>query len=328
MFRALLLEQDADGAVTNRVAELDEAQLPEGDVLVDVEYSTVNYKDGLAIKNLNRVVRSFPMVPGVDFAGKVAESSHPDFAAGDRVVLNGWGVGESHWGGYAQKARVPGDWLVTLPDAFSTEQAMAVGTAGYTSMLAVLALEEHDVTPDKGPIVVTGSSGGVGSTAIAILGKLGYEVVASTGRVGEADYLRGLGASEVIDRDELSGESPPLATGRWAGAVDAVGSTTLANILAATLENGCVAACGLAQGADLPTTVMPFILRGVTLAGINSVMVPRIRRRLCWERLGTDLDPDLLADMTTVEPLDALPRLADEILAGHIRGRVVIDVNA
>ncbi|MDH3707895.1 MAG: oxidoreductase, partial [Acidimicrobiia bacterium] len=257
MFRALLLD-DADGEVTTRVTEVDDAQLPEGDVLVDVEYSTLNYKDGLAIRNRNRVVRSFPMVPGIDFAGTVAQSTHPDFVAGDRVVLNGWGVGESHWGGFAQKARVPGDWLVQLPDAFSSEQAMAVGTAGYTSMLAVLALEEHDVTPDKGPIVVTGSSGGVGSTAIAILGGLGYEVVASTGRMDEADYLRSLGATEVIDRAELSAESPPLARGRWAGAVDAVGSTTLANILAATLDNGCVAACGLAQGADLPTTVMPF----------------------------------------------------------------------
>ncbi|MDH4171528.1 MAG: oxidoreductase [Acidimicrobiia bacterium] len=328
MFRALLLEQDDEGVVTNRIATLDEADLPAGDVLVDVEYSTVNYKDGLAIKNRNRVVRSFPMVPGIDFAGVVAQSSHGDFVAGDRVVLNGWGVGESHWGGFAQKARVSGDWLVALPDTFSTQQAMAVGTAGYTSMLAVLALEEHDITPDRGPIVVTGSSGGVGSTAIAILGQLGYEVVASTGRPAEADYLRSLGAADVIDRAELSGESPPLAKARWAGAVDAVGSTTLANILAATRDNGCVAACGLAQGVDLPTTVMPFILRGVTLAGINSVTVPRIRRQLCWERLGTDLDPDKLAGMTTVEPLDALPRLADEILAGRIRGRVVIDVNA
>ncbi|MGI9600873.1 MAG: MDR family oxidoreductase [Acidimicrobiales bacterium] len=328
MFRALLLEQDDEGAVTHRVADLDESALPEGDVLVDVEYSTVNYKDGLAIKNRNQVVRSYPMVPGIDFAGVVAESSHPDFLAGDRVVLNGWGVGESHWGGFAQKARVQGDWLVALPDAFSTQQAMAIGTAGYTSMLAVLALEEHGVTPDKGPVVVTGSSGGVGSTAVAILGRLGYEVVASTGRLAETDYLESLGASEVIDRAELSGDSPPLARGRWAGAVDAVGSVTLANVLAATLDNGCVAACGLAQGFDLNTTVMPFILRGVTLAGINSVMVPRIRRRLCWERLGTDLDPSLLSDMTSVEPLDALPRLADEILAGQVRGRVVIDVNA
>ena len=328
MFRALLLEQDADDVVTARIAQLDDTDLPDGDVLVDVEYSTVNYKDGLAIRNLNRIVRSFPMVPGIDFAGVVAESSNPDFAPGDRVVLNGWGVGESHWGGFSQRARVSGDWLVAIPDAFSTEQAMAIGTAGYTAMLAVLALEHHNVTTDKGPVVVTGASGGVGSTAVAILARLGYKVVASTGRPDEADYLRGLGASEVIDRSELSAASPPLGQARWAGAVDAVGSDTLATVLATTLDNGCVAACGLAQGTDLNTTVLPFILRAVTLAGINSVTVPRVRRQLCWERLAQDLDPAKLADMTNSATLADLPRLADEILAGAIRGRVVIDVNA
>ncbi len=328
MFRGLVLEKDDDGVVTNRIGDLDEADLPEGDVTVAVEYSTVNYKDGLAITNSSPVVRSFPMVPGIDFAGTVLHSDYDFLASGDRVVLNGWGLGETRWGGYAAKARVPGDWLVFVPDAFTTQQAMAIGTAGYTAMLSIMELEEHDVTPDKGPIIVTGASGGVGSMAIALAAKLGYEVVASTGRLQETDYLKSLGASEVIDRAEFSGDPKPLGRAKWAGAIDAVGSNTLANILATTKDDGCVAACGLAQGSDLSTSVMPFILRGVTLAGINSVTVQLARRRLAWERLAHDLPIERLDEMTTVEPLSALPRLAEEILAGQIRGRVVIDVNA
>ena len=326
MFKALKLDK-SDDAVTAAIVDLDESELPDGDVTVDVEFSTINYKDGLAITGSPGVVRTWPMVPGIDLAGVVAESSHPDYAAGDRVVLNGWGVGESHWGGLAQKARVDGGWLVPLPDAFTTEQAMAIGTAGYTAMLCVQALEAHGVSPDRGPVIVTGAAGGVGSTAVAILAGLGYEVAASTGRPAEADYLQALGASEIIDRSELSEPGRPLGKGRWAGAVDSVGSHTLANVLATTLDNGCVAACGLAQGPDLPATVMPFILRGVTLAGVNSVMVPRDRRIESWNRLASDLDAAKLAAMTSVVGLGDVIGLADEILAGRVRGRVVVDVN-
>ncbi|NNE75040.1 MAG: oxidoreductase, partial [Acidimicrobiales bacterium] len=305
MFQALLLEKSEDGTVSHSLTELDDSALPDGDVTVAVDYSTVNYKDGLALKQSAAVIRSWPLVPGIDFAGTVLESSHHFLASGDRVVLNGWGVGENRHGGYATKARVPGDWLVIVPDAFTNLQAAAIGTAGYTAMLSVMALEEHDVTPDKGPIVVTGASGGVGSVAIALLSTLGYEVVASTGRTTEADYLKALGAADVIDRAELSGEPKPLGKGRWAGAVDAVGSNTLANVIATTLDGGCIAACGLAQGPDLNTSVMPFILRGVTLAGVNSVTVPLGRRRLAWERLGQTLDTEQLDAMTSVEPLSA-----------------------
>ncbi len=328
MFRALLLERDENKTVSHRFADLDESELPEGEVTVDVEYSTINYKDGLAVAGRPGVVRAWPMVPGIDFAGTVAASDSATYADGDKVVLNGWGVGEGHWGGLATKARVPADYLVPLPSAFSTEQAMAIGTAGYTAMLCVLALEDHGVKPDQGPVVVTGASGGVGSTAVALLAANGFEVVASTGRPAEADYLRELGAADVIDREELSGEGPPLGKGRWAGAIDSVGSTTLATVLSTTLDEGCVAACGLAQGPDLPATVLPFILRGVTLAGVNSVTQPFARRVQAWDRLARDLDPAKLASMTTVEPLEAVPGLADRILDGQIRGRVVIDVRA
>lgn len=319
MFRALVLEKNEAGVVAS-LQELDDAALPDG-VVVDVEYSTINYKDGLAIKDRNGVVRSWPMVPGIDFAGRRADT-------GERVVLNGWGVGENRFGGLAQKAAVPEGWLVALPDSISTRQAAAIGTAGYTAMLCVLALEAHEVTPDRGPVLVTGAAGGVGSVAIAILATLGYEVHASTGRPEEADYLRDLGAREIVARDELSGPARPLGKQRWAGAVDAVGSHTLANVLSMTYDNGCVAACGLAQGLDLPSSVAPFILRGVTLAGVNSVNVAQDKRVVAWERLARDLPLDKLDAMTTEVPLGAVIGLADEILAGRIRGRVVVDVNA
>jgi acrylyl-CoA reductase (NADPH) len=320
MFRALLLEKNDEGAVSAGLKELDESVLPEG-VVVDVEYSTINYKDGLAIKNRNSVVRSWPMIPGIDFAGRRSDS-------GARVVLNGWGVGEGHLGGLAQKAAVPEGWLVELPASISTRQAAAIGTAGYTAMLCVLALEAHDITPDVGPVLVTGAAGGVGSVAVAILATLGYEVHASTGRPEESDYLHGLGATTIVARDELSGPARPLGKLRWAGAVDAVGSHTLANVLSMTYENGCVAACGLAQGLDLPSSVAPFILRGVTLAGVNSVSVPHAKRVHAWERLARDLPLDKLDAMTSEVPLAAVIGLADEILAGKVRGRVVVDVNA
>ncbi len=327
MFDAILITRD-DDTVEASLTQLDDGDLPEGSVTVDVEYSTVNYKDGLAIMGRPGVVRSYPMVPGVDLAGTVASSDDERYAPGDRVVLNGWEVGESHYGGLAQRARLDADWLVPLPDAFTTEQAMAIGTAGYTSMLSVLALEEHGVTPADGPIVVTGAAGGVGSTAVAILAKLGYEVVASTGRPDEATYLTDLGAAEIIDRSELSEPNPrPLQTARWAGGVDAVGSHTLANVLAQTRPGGCVAACGLAGGPDLPATVLPFILRGVTLAGINSVYEPYERRKLAWDRLASDLDPARLDAMTQVVGLRSAIDVADRILRGDVRGRVVVDVN-
>ncbi len=320
MFRALLLQKDDEGAVTAAVTDTDESILREG-VLVDVEYSTINYKDGLAITNRSGIIRSFPMIPGIDFAGRRRDT-------GARVVLNGWGVGENHPGGLATQASVPEGWLVELPESLSTLQAAAIGTAGYTSMLCVLALEAHGITPDLGPVLVTGAAGGVGSTAVAILAQLGYEVHASTGRPEEAPYLHALGATTIVPRDELSGPARPLGKMRWAGAVDAVGSHTLANVLSMTMENGCVAACGLAQGMDLPSSVAPFILRGVTLAGVNSVTVPHARRVHAWARLATDLPADKLASMTTEAPLGAVIGLADEILAGQVRGRVVVDVNA
>ncbi len=275
--KAILINKD-DNGYRAELTDVDEAQLPEGDVTVAVDYSTLNYKDSLAITGSSPVVRNFPMVPGIDFAGVVEESSNPEFKPGDKVLLNGWGVGEVHWGGLAEKARVKGDWLISLPDAFTPKQAMAIGTAGYTAMLCVLALEKNGVTPDKGEIIVTGAGGGVGSVAIAILAKLGYTVTASTGRPSEADYLNALGAASIIDRQELSEKGRPLGKERWAGGVDAVGSHTLANVCATTKYGGTVAACGLAQGFDLPATVMPFILRGVTLAGIDSVYRPKADR--------------------------------------------------
>jgi len=327
VFNALLLHRDDDRNVTHELAELDDDALPDGDVTVDVEYSTINYKDGLALTNRSPIVRSWPMVPGIDLAGTVTASDHPSFGAGDRVVLNGWGVGESHWGGFAERARVDGNWLVHLPDALTTRQAMAIGTAGYTSMLCVLALERHSVTADRGPVVVTGAAGGVGSVAIAILARLGYDVIASSRRSdSEGEYLRRLGAGEVIDAAELSEAGRPLASARWAGGIDAVGSTTLVNVLAATQPHGCVAACGLAQGADLPGTVMPFVIRGVTLAGIDSVMQPMAGRQEAWARLATDLDPGLLDAMTTEVGLADVPAVAADIVEGRTRGRIVVNV--
>ena len=326
-FRAIRVSK-GEKAPQVEFANLTEADLMEGDVTVAVDYSTVNYKDGLAITGAAPIVRAWPLIPGIDFSGKVEKSDHKDFKPGDRVVLNGYGVGEGHNGGYAQKARVKGDWLVKLPDAISNERAMAIGTAGYTSMLCVLALEHGGVTPANGPILVTGAAGGVGSVAIALLSKLGYSVIASTGRASEADYLKSLGASEIIDRNELSAPGKPIGKERWAGAVDAVGSHTLANALAGTKYGGTVAACGLAQGMDLPASVAPFILRGVTLAGIDSVMAPMAKRVEAWKRLATDLDMEKLDAMIVRAKLDDVPKLAGEILAGQVRGRVVVDVNA
>lgn len=326
-FRAIRVSKGEAGLKAEFV-NLTEADLMEGDVTVAVDYSTVNYKDGLALTGKAPIIRSFPLIPGIDFSGKVEKSSHAGFKPGDRVVLNGYGVGEGHNGGYAQKARVKGDWLVKLPDAISNERAMAIGTAGYTSMLCVLALEHNGVTPASGPVLVTGAAGGVGSVAIALLSKLGYTVIASTGRASEADYLKSLGASEIVDRNELSAPGKPIGKERWAGAVDAVGSHTLANVLAMTKYGGTVAACGLAQGMDLPASVAPFILRGVTLAGIDSVMAPMAKRVEAWKRLAIDLDMKKLDAMSFRAKLDDVPRLAEEIIAGHVRGRAVIDVNA
>jgi acrylyl-CoA reductase (NADPH) len=327
-FRALRLEKTETGQAARRV-DLTEAELMDGDVTVAVDYSTVNYKDGLALTGKAPVVRVWPLIPGIDFAGRVERSENPELKPGDRVILNGWGVGESHHGGYAQKARVKGDWLIKAPEGIDNARAMAIGTAGYTAMLCVMALERGGVTPDKGDVIVTGAAGGVGSVAIAVLSKLGYRVLASTGRAeSEGDYLRSLGAEEIIDRAELSGPGRPLGKERWAGAVDAVGSHTLANVLAQTRYGGTVAACGLAQGMDLPGSVAPFILRGVTLAGVDSVMRPKPDRIEAWRRLATELDQGLLDRMTERATLDDLPRLGAEIIEGKVRGRVVVDVNA
>jgi acrylyl-CoA reductase (NADPH) len=326
-FRAIRVSK-AESGQTTEILDLTTADLMEGDVTVAVDYSTINYKDGLALTGAAPIIRSWPLIPGIDFAGKVESSTNAGFKAGDRVVLNGYGVGEGHNGGYAQKARVKGDWLVKLPDSISNAHAMAIGTAGYTSMLCVLALEHGGVTPDKGDILVTGAAGGVGSVAIAILSKLGYRVIASTGRASEADYLKGLGAADIIDRNELSEKGKPLGKERWAGVVDAVGSYTLANAIAGTSYGGTVAACGLAQGMDLPGSVAPFILRGVTLAGIDSVNAPMAKRVEAWNRLATDLDLKKLDAMTSRVKLAEVPALGAEILAGKVRGRIVVDVNA
>jgi len=327
MFRALLLTKPDDGPVSHQLTELDDGDLPEGDVVVDVGFSTVNYKDGLAVTNSSPVVRTYPMVPGIDLAGRVTHSAHEGVSAGDRVVLNGWGIGETHWGGYAGRARVRGEWLVPLPAGLSERQAMAIGTAGYTAMLSVLALEDHGVTPQSGAVVVTGAAGGVGSVAVAVLGRLGYEVVASSRRMAtEGEYLRSLGAAQVVDAAELSEPGRPLGKVRWAGGVDAVGSHTLVNVVAATRPYGCVAACGLAQGPDLPGTVLPFVLRGVTLAGIESVNMARERRLEAWDRLARDLDLDLLESMTSEVDLAEVPDVAVRILDGAVRGRVVVAV--
>ncbi len=327
MFNAIVIEKDEAGYRASLKA-IDEASLPEGEVTVRVEYSTVNYKDGLAITGKSPVVRKFPLNAGIDFAGTVETSADARFKPGDRVVLNGWGVGETHSGGLAQKARVKADWLVPLPAGMTTRQAMAIGTAGYTAMLCVLAIEHHGIKPESGDILVTGANGGVGSVAIALLTKLGYRVVASTGRPEEAEYLRSLGAAEVIHRDELSAPGRPLGKERWAGVVDSVGSHTLVNACAATRYGGAVAACGLAQGLDFPASVMPFILRGITLYGIDSVMAPQAKRLAAWQRLAQDLDLVKLAAITTEIPLAAALQAGVDILAGHIRGRVAVDVNA
>ncbi len=324
MFKALVLE-NADGFKAS-VGEVDEAQLPEGDVTVSVAYSTLNFKDGLAITNKSPVVRSWPMVAGIDGAGTVLESSHANWKTGDKFVHNGWGIGETRWGCLAEKARLKGDWLVKLPAAFTARQAMAIGTAGYTAMLCVLALEDHGVTPGAGvgEVLVTGATGGVGSVAIALLGKLGYTVVAATGKTSEEAYLKSLGAASIIDRATLSAPGKPFQKERWAGVVDAVGSHTLANALAQTSYGGVVAACGLAQGMDLPTSVMPFILRGVTLAGVDSVMAPLAKRQRAWDRLAEDLDLGLLETMIEEVPLEGAIAKAQQLMDGKVRGRVVV----
>ncbi len=303
-----------------------ESELMEGDVTVRVTHSTVNYKDGLAITGRAPVVRRWPMIPGIDFAGRVETSEHPEFKPGDLVVLNGWGTGETHLGAYAQKARVKGDWLVPLPAGLNPDEAMAIGTAGYTAMLCVLALEKHGLKPTEGPVVVTGAAGGVGSVAVALLAKAGWHVIASTGRAEEAEYLKGLGAAEIIDRAELSAPGRPLGKERWIAGVDAVGSHTLANLLSMTKYGGAVAACGLAQGMDLPASVAPFILRGVALLGVDSVMCPKPRRLEAWSRLAADLDRDRLALMTTRVPLTDVIDTARAIVDGKVRGRVVVEI--
>jgi len=327
MFKAILIEKD-DAGYRAGVTELADDRLPEGDVTVRVAYSTLNYKDGLAITGKGPVVRSFPMVPGIDLAGTVETSSHAGYKPGDQVVLNGWGVGETHWGGLGQRARLKGDWLVPLQAPFTPAQAMAIGTAGYTAMLCVLALEKNGITPEKGEVLVTGAAGGVGSVAVAVLAKLGYCVAASTGRPQEADYLKSLGAAEVIDRNTLSAPGKPLAKERWAAAVDSVGSHTLANICAQMRYGGVVAACGLAQGMDFPATVAPFILRGVTLAGVDSVYRPRDQRIQAWQRLASDLDVSKLESITTTIGLGQVIETAGQLLSGQVRGRVVVDVNS
>ena len=325
--QAILINKD-DSGYSAQMSQIEEQQLPEGDVLIQVDYSTLNYKDSLAITGASPVVRNFPMVPGIDFAGTVEHSDHADFKAGDQVVLNGFGVGEGHWGGLAQKARVKGDWLVPLPTAFTPKQAMTIGTAGYTAMLCVMALEQQGVNPDQGEILVTGAAGGVGSVAISLLAKLGYNVVASSGRPEEKDYLLSLGATQVMDRNELSEKGRPLAKERWAGAIDVAGSHTLANICASMKYGGTVAACGLAQGYDLPATVMPFILRGVTLAGIDSVYRPKADRIAAWNRLAEDLDLTHLDAIMTEITLSQALETAQEQMQGLTRGRFVVNVNA
>lgn len=324
--KAVLIEK-SDDTQSVSMTELSEDQLPEGDVLVDVAYSTLNYKDALAITGKAPVVRRFPMVPGIDFTGTVAQSSHADFKPGDRVILNGWGVGEKHWGGLAERARVRGDWLVPLPAPLGLRQAAAIGTAGYTAMLCVLALERHGVMPGDGEIVVSGAAGGVGSVATTLLAAKGYEVAAVTGRASETDYLRSLGAASVIDRSELTGKVRPLGQERWAGGIDVAGSTVLANMLSMMKYRGVVAACGLAAGMDLPASVAPFILRGVTLAGVDSVMCPKPDRLAAWARLASDLDLAKLEELTTELPFADVIDTAAKFLDGAVRGRIVIPVN-
>ena len=324
-FKAIRIDK-ADKGTAAALTQFDEAELMESDVTVRVEWSALNYKDGLALTGKAPVVRRFPMIAGVDLAGTVEQSSHPQWKAGDKVICTGWGLGETHLGAYAEKARVKGDWLVRLPEGMSTREAMAIGTAGFTAMLSVLALEKHGLTPKHGPVVVTGAAGGVGSVATAVLSKLGFQVIASTGRLTEADYLKGLGAAEVIDRSELSGPAKPLAKERWAGGVDSVGSTTLANVLSMTKYAGAIAACGLAAGMDLPTSVAPFILRGVCLLGIDSVMCPIELRKTAWSRLARDLDRTKLTEITHEIGLDQVIDAGAKILAGQVRGRIVVKI--
>lgn len=326
-FKALLTTKTGEAISTHLVDFKDEDLMP-GDVTVAIEFSTVNYKDAMALSGRSPVIRQFPLIPGIDFAGIVETSSHPGFEAGDRVLVNGWGLSQTHHGGFAQKARVSGDWLVKIPQVFSTQAAMAIGTAGYTAMLSVLALEHGGLTPDRGDILVTGASGGAGSVAIALLSGLGYRVIASTGRLEEGDYLRDLGATQVIDRNTLSQPGAPIAKERWAGVIDSVGSHTLANALAQTQYRGVVAAFGLAQGADLPGSVLPFILRNVTLAGIDSVNAPQAVRLQAWSRLAQDLDLSKLTRTTQMVGLAEVRAVAARVLEGKVRGRTVVDVNA
>ncbi len=325
-FKALVLSE-ADGKVSNEIQKLTSSDLPEGDVLVRVEYSDVNYKDGMVVNGIGGLVRNYPHVPGIDFAGVVEESSHSRYAASDKVVLTGWRVGEVHWGGYAQKARVNGDWLVPLPEGLSTKQAMAVGTAGLTSMLCVMALEDHGLTPSDGPVLVTGAAGGVGSVAVSILARLGYEVGASTGREAQHEYLKSLGATTLVSRSDLSEPNKrPLESETWAGAIDTVGSTTLARVLAQVKYGGSVAACGLAGGPKLEVTVLPFLLRGVNLLGIDSVMQPFENRVRVWDRIASDLPHEKLEKMTEVIGLSGVAEAASSILSGQVRGRLVVEL--
>ncbi|QDF36428.1 MDR family oxidoreductase [Bradyrhizobium symbiodeficiens] len=324
-FKAIRIDK-ADKGTTAALTQFDEAELMDGDVTVRLEWSTLNYKDGLALTGKAPVVRRFPMIAGIDFAGTVEASSHPQWKAGDKVVCTGWGMGETHLGAYAEMARVKGDWLVALPQGLSARDAMAIGTAGFTAMLSVLALEKHGLSPKSGPVVVTGAAGGVGSVAIAVLSKLGYHVIASTGRASEADYLKQLGAAEIIDRNELSVPAKPIAKERWAGGVDSVGSTTLANLLSMTKYGGAIAACGLAAGMDLPSSVAPFILRGVCLLGIDSVMCPIEPRKAAWQRLASDLDRTKLSEITHEISLDQVSEWGAKILAGQVRGRIVVKI--
>ncbi|MBZ9695274.1 MULTISPECIES: MDR family oxidoreductase [unclassified Mesorhizobium] len=325
-FKAILVSRDAEKKQSVAVTDLTDADLMEGDVTIAVEATTVNYKDGLAISGKAPVIRRWPLVPGIDLAGTVISSSNPDWRKGDKVILNGWGVGETHFGAYAGRARVKGDWLVPLPEGMSAHDAMAVGTAGYTAMLCVMALERHGILPERGPVVVTGAAGGVGSVAVSILSSLGYHVIASTGRNAESPYLINLGAAEVISRDELNQPAKPLAKERWAGGIDSVGSHTLANVLSMTSYGGAVAACGLAGGMDFPSSVAPFILRGVSLLGIDSVMAPKAVRLEAWRRIGSDLDVDKLASLSTTIGFDGIIGAAHDIVDGKIRGRVVVDM--
>ena len=326
-FKALVLTQE-DGRTVSTIRNLRDTDLPDGDVLLAVEYSSLNYKDGLAVTGKGKIVRQWPLVPGIDLAGRVLESASPDYSAGDKVVLTGWGVGEKYWGGYSQHQRVQSKWLVPLPAGLDTRQAMAIGTAGFTAMLCVMTLEEAGVTPDKGPVVVTGATGGVGSIAVAILHKLGYQVAAVSGKPDAEGFLRDLGAGEILTRDEMSQPPRPLEGQRWAGAVDTVGSTMLARVIAEMNYSGCVAACGLAGGFDLPTTVMPFILRNVSLRGVDSVSCPVERRKQAWQRLVSDLRARALGEIGQVASLEQLPELAEKITTGAIRGRVIVDLNA